>query len=245
MNELLELAVAAHGGLDRWHSCRSVSLELSVGGVLWELKGQAGLFVNATYQAETHTQRATLGRFGAPDRRVHFTSDRLVLETGTGEVIESRDTPRSAFAGYVTDTSWDQLHAAYFDAYALWTYLIQPFLYAYPDFVTEEVDPWEEDGEIWRRLKVIFPDNIASHAREQITYFGPDGLIRRHDYTVDVLAGAAGTHYIHDYQRFDGIMVPHRRRVYPRGEDNQRMAEPVLVSIDITRISFRDFEHHS
>jgi hypothetical protein len=66
MNELLELAVAAHGGLDRWHSYRSVSLELPVGGVLWELKGQAGLFANATYDADTPTLRATLGRFGAP-----------------------------------------------------------------------------------------------------------------------------------------------------------------------------------
>jgi hypothetical protein len=89
MNELLELAVAAHGGLDRWLPYRSVSLELSVGGVLWELKGQAGLFANATYEADTHTQRATLGRFGAPDRRVHFTPDRLVLETDTGEVISA------------------------------------------------------------------------------------------------------------------------------------------------------------
>ena len=94
MNELLELAVAAHGGLDRWHSYRSISLELSVGGVLWELKGQDGLFANATYQADTHTQRATLGRFDAADRHVRFTPDRLVLETDTGEVIEVRDNPR-------------------------------------------------------------------------------------------------------------------------------------------------------
>jgi hypothetical protein len=49
-------------------------------------------------------------------------------------------------------------------------------------------------------------------APEQITYFGPDGLMRRHDHTADVLEGAAGAHYIHDYQRVDGIMVPHRRR---------------------------------
>jgi hypothetical protein len=105
MNELLELAVAAHGGRDRWHSYRSVSLELSVGGVLWELKGQAGLFANATYEADTHSLRATLGRFGAPDRHVQFTPDRLVPETDTGEMIESRDSPRAAFAGWKTASS--------------------------------------------------------------------------------------------------------------------------------------------
>jgi hypothetical protein len=114
MNELLELAIAAHGGLDRWHSYRTVSLELSVGGALWHLKGQAGLFATARYEADTREQRATLGHFGAPDRHVRFTPDRLVLETDSGEVIESRDSPRTSFAGHVNETHWDQLHAAYF-----------------------------------------------------------------------------------------------------------------------------------
>jgi hypothetical protein len=239
MKELLDLAVAAHGGLERWNSYRTVALELSVGGALWSLKGHAGLLTNATYEADLHKQRATLGRFGAPDRHVRFTPDRLVLETDAGEAIGSRDDPRAAFAGHANETPWDQLHAAYFDGYALWTYLTQPFLYAYPGFVTEEIEPWEENGETWRRLKVTFPDSIASHTREQITYFGPEGLMRRHDYAVDVLGGATGAHYIHDYQQVSGIMVPHRRRVYPRGGDNQRVPEPVLVSIDIAHIGFR------
>jgi hypothetical protein len=239
MNELLELAVAAHGGLERWHSYRSVSLELSVRGVLWELKGQAGLFANAAYKADIRKQRATLGRFGAPDRLVQFTPDRLILETDTGEMIESRDGPRAAFAGHVNETPWYWFHAAYFSGYALWTYLTQPFLYAYPGFVTEEIPPWEENGETWRRLKVMFPDNVASHSREQTTYFGADGLMRRHDYVVDVLGGAAGAHYIHDYQEVGGLMVPHRRRVYARGVDNKMVPEPVLVSIDICHIGFR------
>jgi hypothetical protein len=42
--------------------------------------------------------------------------------------------------------------------------------------------PWQEDGEEWRPLKAIFPDSFPSHTREQITYFGPDGLVRRHEY---------------------------------------------------------------
>lgn len=239
MSDLLETAIAAHGGLERWNSLRGVEVELAIGGVLWDLKGQAGLFAAARYEADIHAQRAILHRFGAPDRRVRFTPDRLVLETGAGEVIESRDNPRTAFAGHVVETPWDPLHAAYFNAYALWTYLTQPFLYTYPGFVTEELEPWGENGETWRRLRVIFPDNIASHTREQITYFGPDGLMRRHDYTVDVLGGATGAHYIHDYQPVSGLMAPRLRRVYPRGADNRRAREPLLVSIDIDYIGFR------
>jgi hypothetical protein len=221
MNELLELAVAAHGGLDRWHSYRSVSLELPVGGVLWDRR---------------HSHAACDARSLWRARRVQFTPDRLVLETDTGKMIESRDGPRAAFAGHANETPWDRFHAAYFCGYALWTYLTQPFLYAYPGFVTEEIAPWGENGETWRRLKVIFPDNVASHSRGQITYFGPDGLMRRHDYAVDVLGFATGAHYIHGYQQ---VMVPRRRRVYPRGADNRPVPEPVLASMDISHVGFR------
>jgi hypothetical protein len=117
-------------------------------------------------------------------------------------------------------------------------YLTQPFLYTYPGFSVDEVEPWEEDGEIWRRLKVIFPDDIVSHTREQVSYFGRDGLLRRHDYAVDVLGGATGARYIGNYRDHDGILVPHRRRVYPLGADNRKISEPVLIAIDIVRLGF-------
>src|SRR5437899_3272103 len=75
---------------------------------------------------------------------------------------------------------------------ALWTYFTIPILYTYPGFVAEELPPWEENGETWRPLAALFPEEIASHAQKQISYFGPDGLLRRHEYTVDVLGGAKG-----------------------------------------------------
>jgi hypothetical protein len=85
---------------------------------------------------------------------------------------------------------------------------------------------------------VIFPEDIASHTREQTSYFGPDGLLRRHDYAVDVLGGATGAQYIEDYHEHAGILMPHRRRVYSRGPDNRKISEPLLVSIDIGDLHF-------
>jgi hypothetical protein len=87
-------------------------------------------------------------------------------------------------------------------------------------------------------LKVRCPDSIASHSREQVSYFGPDGRLRRHDYAVDVLDGAKGAHYIGDYRKRGGIMVPRRRRVYPLGADDHRIPQPVLITIDIARLDF-------
>jgi hypothetical protein len=81
MSDLLDLAIAAHGGLERWNTFRTVTLELSVGGALWGLKGQTGLLAKATYEADLHRQHATFGHFGSPGRRVRFTPDLKGIET--------------------------------------------------------------------------------------------------------------------------------------------------------------------
>jgi len=44
-------------------------------------------------------------------------------------------------------------------------------------------------------LEVTFPKEYAAHTRVQYSYFGEDGLLRRHLYTVDVLGGAPGANY--------------------------------------------------
>lgn len=238
MSDLLDLAVNAHGGLDRWKAFQRLTIDMSVGGALWVFKGQQNLFDRIRYEARTDVQQATIYGVGAPDRLVRFTPQRLSLESESGEVIQSRTDPRGAFGDHTNETPWDLLHAAYFNAYALWTYVNQPFLYTWPGFVTEELEPWQENGETWRRLKVTFPETVASHTREQVTYFGPDGLMRRHDYAVDVLGGTFGAQYIHDYIEVSGLKIPTRRRIFPLGDANQAVPEPLLVSIDIEAVQF-------
>ena len=61
---------------------------------------------------------------------------------------------------------------------------------------------------------MTFPEKVKSHTRQQISCFGPDGLLRRHDYTVDTLGGATGLNYASDYRDVDGIIVPTKLRVY-------------------------------
>ncbi len=95
----------------------------------------------------------------------------------------------------------------------------------------------EVDGETWRRLKVVFPDHVKSHTREQISCFGPDGLLRRHDYTVDVMGGARGLNYASEYREVGQIVFPTRRRVYAYEGNYQPVMEPLLVAIDMGEIT--------
>ena len=239
MNDLLQMTIAAHGGLDRWNGFRRLDVDVSVDGGIWYLKQQPRLLIDKRVAIGTHEERLTITPFGGADNRSVFTPRRLWIESLGGELVEARDDPGKSFEGHAVETAWDPLHVVYFSGEALWTYLTMPFLYSYPGFAVEEVAPWHEDGETWRSLKVTFPDGVASHTRQQITRIGPDGLIRRHDYTVDILGGATGAKYTSGYRDFQGIRVPTIHRVYAYDASMRKVAEPLLVSIDIADATFR------
>lgn len=238
MNDLLTFALNAHGGLAAWNRFSALQAQLSIGGAVWDFKKNPGLLGDVTYDMKTHEEQLTITGFSGRDRRITFVPDRLVLESLDGKVIEARDNPRAAFKGQTAETPWDKLHVAYFSSYALWTYLNSPFLYTLPGFQTQEIEPWQENGETWRRLKVTFPDTVASHTKEQFTYFGPDGLMRRHDYTVEILGGSTGANYALDYRDCQGIKMPMTRRIYAYDDKGAKVPEPVLVTIDISRVKF-------
>ncbi len=90
----------------------------------------------------------------------------------------------------------------------------------------------------WRALKVRFPDYITTHTRDQISYFGPEGLLRRHEYTVDVLGNAPGLNYASDYRDVNGVVVPTKRRVFAYDSEKRKIPEPLLVAIDFREIEF-------
>ncbi len=237
MNELLHLAVTAHGGLERWNKVNALKVAASITGAIWFVKRKGDALKNVVMTAETKRERLTMD-FPGQDRRSIFEPTRIVMEKADGTLIEARDNPEKSFEGQQRETPWDDIHVAYFGSEALWTYLTTPFLYTYEGFESEEISSLQVGGETWRRLKVTFPNTVKSHTREQISCFGPDGLLRRHDYTVDILGGATGLNYATNYREVDGIIVPTTRRIYAYEGDYRLVKEPLLVAIDMGEISF-------
>lgn len=238
MNDLLELALTAHGGLARWRQMSTARARLQIGGAIWDYKQQPGLLRDVTWEGRLDRQYVTCVPFDGAGRHSEFTPERVAIVDAGGAVVASRDAPRRHFADHTQASAWDSLDVVYFSSYALWQYLCAPFLYAEPGFTTEEIAPWVEDGETWRRLKITFPADGAWHHREQMSYYGPEGLLRRHDYTVDILGGAAGANYASDYRDFQGIQVPTVRRIYSYDAAGRKLPEPLLVSIDIADLLF-------
>lgn len=237
MNDLLDSAVAAHGGLDRWNEINAISVEASITGALWHLKGKPDVLKDVRLTVGTKRQLLAVD-FVGQDKRLVFEPLRVVIERRDGTIIDARDQPESSFDGHQLQTPWDDLHIAYFTGEAIWTYLNAPFLYTWPGFDTEEITPIEVNGETWRRLKVTFPEHIKSHTQQQISCFGPDGLLRRHDFTIDIIGGATGMLYAANYRNVDGIIIPVTRRGYAWQGDYECIAEPLLVAIEMGEIAF-------
>jgi hypothetical protein len=233
MGDLLDLALAAHGGWDRWQHISKLRASASVGGGLWAVKGKDGVLDNLVVEVDCHRQHAV---FISSERRSIYTPSRTAIETIDGKIVESRDNPRAAFKVHVVETKWDNLHLVYFSGYAMWTYLTSPFLLKLPNVRTEEIEPWDEQGQVWRRLKATFPPEIATHSTEQVFYFNKEGLLRRQDYYVDVLGGAPSANYASEHKDFSGLVIPTRRRVYRCRPDGKPVLDSIIVAIDFHEI---------
>lgn len=159
MNDLLDRALAAHGGLDRWNQVKSITVEASITGALFDVKGDPDAVKDVRFEVDTTRQLLTMD-FAGQDKRAIFEPSRVVVQRRDGTLIDARDDPESSFDGHQLETRWDDVHLAYFTGEALWTYLNTPFLYTWPGFTTEEITPIEVDDETWQRLKVTFPDHI-------------------------------------------------------------------------------------
>ena len=245
MNDLLKLTIEAHGGLDRWKNFSQISSRIICGGVTWEIKKQQGILDDIHVTSNIKGQFTTHYPFINKNWHTSFEPNRVAIEDDKGQVIEELFDPRSSFKGHVVETPWTKLQIAYFAGYAMWTYFNAPFNFAGPEYKVEELEPWNEDGEQFRRLQVTYPENIATHGPVQIFYIDDSGLIRRHDYNVEVFGGSPAAHYLSDYVEVQGIKIATKRKVYIRLADNTSLKpDPLLVSIDLSEIMLAPLLNH-
>jgi hypothetical protein len=235
--ELVEQAIAAHGGIEMWEGADEVSVQLSSGGLAFASKLQGSAVRDVRARISTSGQHVIFEPYPAAGQRgVLEQGGRVRIETDAGELVEERGNARGAFHDLRHKLWWDRLDILYFATYAMWTYVSTPFVFAREDYAVRELDPWMEDGERRRRIAVTFPEHVHTHSREQVFHLDANGLIRRHDYTAEPIGGwAKAAHYCHDHRTFDGLVVPTRRRVYPRRRNDHRRAGPLLVWIDVPR----------
>jgi hypothetical protein len=234
---LLAEAVEAQGGA-AYDGASEITARVRCGGWAFPMRFKRGALSNFTGTVSTSEPRTVLSPYPGPGLRGVLDRGAVRIETDAGEVVTERSDPRPAFRRFRRNIWWDDLDLLYFGGYALWGYLNAPFMFRRPGFELEEIEPWREDGESWRGLRVRFPDDIPAHSREQLYYFDDRGLIRRNDYTAEVFGSwAKATHYCWDHERFDGLVVPTRRKAMVRRRSGKPLRQAVVVSIAIDEVA--------
>jgi hypothetical protein len=110
-------------------------------------------------------------------------------------------------------------------------------VFTYAGVEAREIEPWDEDGQPWRRLAVTFPKTNANHNADQVFYYDADFMLRRMDYSPDVTGNPPVAHYTHDPKTFDGFVFPTRRRVHRHDADGIADQSFAAITLDIESIT--------
>ena len=237
MEILLSSVLNAHGGLGNWSRVTTLTAKLELGGPFWKARGWPDIYAGQTVKFDAHREHITFTPFTAPDRIsvLDVDPERVVIKTTGGDVVAERAELRASFpANYdFASTPWDAIQVAYFTSAAVWNYLTEPFGFTYSGVQTHEIEPWEEDGQTWRRLAVMFPDTNANHNADQVFYYDERFMLRRMDYSPFVTGSPLVAHYTYDARIFDGFVFKTRRMIYRRdanGIANQSFA-PITMNV--------------
>jgi hypothetical protein len=188
LTSLLDQVLEAHGGLQQWNKLSDLVTEIQMEGHL------------CLPPAPSSTIPQSHAFFSLRQQRVVIVTDdggqRILIEPHLVSFLGDRGTqlkvlPISERAVWAAcaEGNLDLLRTAYVLGFTIRNYITAPFLYTDPGFIIEEIDPWRENGETWRVLRISFPSNVGAPARVQYAYYGADGLLRRTRYKLGSAEG--------------------------------------------------------
>src|SRR5260370_17943006 len=98
MNDLLKLAVASHGGLDRWNHVTSITVGASITGTLWDLKSNGHALKDVRFVVDTTKQLLKMDVV-SQERRTPFKPHRVAVQDPYGAIIDAPTAPVASFYG--------------------------------------------------------------------------------------------------------------------------------------------------
>jgi hypothetical protein len=219
----------------RWNGLKRFTLQLSIDGDLMSRANRSAQFKNIVAEGCTRDQMVRLVGFAGPGECGVYRTNRVTIEDADGNVVRARQDPHQAFRTRGVDAQPDELDLVFSCGCSIWNYLTTPFILAHPDVEIEELPPWPEQNQLWRRLRAVFPPSFVMRSREQTFYFDAAGLQRRTDHD---LFGIKVADYSWAHQEFGGIVVPTLRRSLTLETNGRPIAGPSLIEVEIFDAAF-------
>ncbi len=241
MAGLVHEVLNAYGGAQRWQSASTIAARGHIAGLL-PTRFPGNKLADFTIRVRVTEPHVTLSNFPLDHQQGVLDRGEVRIQTSDGVGLDARADPRSYFAGLRgvrRNVRWDPLDLTYFAGYAFWNYLTAPLLLAHPEVTVTEGEPLTAPGrQRWRRLDAAFPSGLDTHCRHQTFYIDPAGLIRRHDFTAEPVGSwARASRHCDRHHQFDGLTIPARHRVYPRGPGERVLRRPTLLALDFDEIA--------
>lgn len=201
---------------------------MSITGALLTAKCGSAQLKELAVEGSTRIQAVDITGFAGADLRALYRPGWVALEGPDGQQIARRQTTRRQFRGSLQSATWDQLQLAYYCGYLLWNYAALPFILADADFEIRELPESLEPSESLRRLSVVFPPRVVTHATAQTFYFDIQGHLRRVGYLAAHSDRKEIAQMFSAHQRFSGILVPTLSRLLTVGGDGVPLEKPLL-----------------
>jgi hypothetical protein len=237
--KFIEEIIQAHGGRALWDSLDGLKVNISAWGFLFKAK-HIPVLKDTRIWVSTRQPHLIFHDFPEAGQAGEFIGNEEVRILGSrGQVLQSRPKPRATFRGLRRNLWWDFLDFIYFGGYATWNYLMTPFLFSRAGFGFEYLGEKNDETGTLSCIRITFPDDVPTHCRTQTFYFDRNNLLRRLDYTAEVVGQwAHAAHLCDDYQDFSGLKIPTRRRVRPM-LGSRILSGPTLVALEIQDVQLK------
>jgi len=184
-------------------------------------------------EGSTQTQALEITGFACADLRALYRPDWVALEGQDARRLMERQGSPEQLRSEIQSTTWNELQLAHYCGYLIWNHIATPFILADSDFETKELRRNVARGESLRRLRVVFPARIVTHASAQTFHFDREGFLRRLDYPAAHDDDRPIAQMFSGHQRFSGILVPTLFRLLRIGAEGVPVAKPSLLDVEI------------
>ena len=237
MNELLAKIIDAHGGMERWNGHEKVDATIVSGGGLFPLKGVPQDSNPRRMTVWLHEERSSVALWCSRSAHdVHLRQDRHREAQWHAGYRALR--PQGLICWPSDEHTVGSAASCLFQRRGSMDLPHHALSSRDGPRANRGDELWREGAETWRVLRAYFPGSIETHCLVQDFFFGEDLLLRRHDYSVNIAGGFRAAQLTSDYAEANGIRLPTKRRAYTRGPDRRPILEMLMVSIDISDVSF-------